>query len=114
MIIISKLWKKFWAFIWNVSEHFKIGLGDCAPWVFEQMMGIKGHRVYQKTLNQSKIKEVKYYPHNTQLNITFTDDKSYVHLDVPKSIYDGLVTASSPGAFYNREIRGVFRYSDLN
>lgn len=36
------LWRKFWVFVWDISEFFEISLGKAAPWVFEQMIGSKG------------------------------------------------------------------------
>lgn len=32
-------WRYLWSVVWNVSEHFGVGLGRFGPWVFHQMIG---------------------------------------------------------------------------
>lgn len=34
-----------WGLIWRLSEFCGIGLGRFAPFVFERMIGSKGHRI---------------------------------------------------------------------
>lgn len=44
--VFNWLWVQCWAFVWDCSELSGIGLGKAAPWVFEQMTGREGRRVY--------------------------------------------------------------------
>lgn len=35
----TRLWRRFWGGVWNVSEFMGIDLGRFASWVFHQMIG---------------------------------------------------------------------------
>jgi hypothetical protein len=35
-------WQWIWALVWNIAEWTGLGLGSAGPWVFEQVMGMKG------------------------------------------------------------------------
>jgi len=39
------LWRKFWSGVWWLSKVTGITLGRATPWVFGQMMGLKGRRM---------------------------------------------------------------------
>lgn len=41
----SWLWRKLWLWVWLGSEFLHIPLGWLAPWVFGQMLGVKGTRM---------------------------------------------------------------------
>ena len=41
--------------------------------------------------------------------IKFNNGRIYDHHGVPFSVYEGLIQASSRGAYYNRRIRGRYR-----
>jgi hypothetical protein len=43
------------------------------------------------------------------LSVEFHSGRVYDHPGVPYSVYEGLMQASSKGAFYNRNIRGRYR-----
>ena len=43
------------------------------------------------------------------LSVEFHNSGSYDHPGVPESVYRGLMSAPSIGAFYNRYIRGKYR-----
>ena len=43
------------------------------------------------------------------LTVEFHSVRVYDHPRVPYSVYDGLMRASSKGAYYNRYIRGRYR-----
>ena len=42
---MKSIYRKFWLIIWEFSEFTGIGLGRFAPFVFEQMTGLKGEEV---------------------------------------------------------------------
>lgn len=43
--MLLKPWRDLWQLVWLASEFTGIGLGQFAPWVFEQMIGRKGERI---------------------------------------------------------------------
>jgi len=43
-----------------------------------------------------------------RLSITFHSGNTYTYNGVPESLYIGLITASSPGEYYNLNIRGRY------
>ena len=43
------------------------------------------------------------------LAVTFHDSGTYYHPGVPYSVFEGLLRASSKGAFYNQHIRGKYK-----
>ena len=60
-------------------------------------------------LNSSAILAVDYDDWSHTLTIEFTSGGSYTFHGVPASVYQGLVNASSPGTYYNENIRGRYR-----
>ena len=64
-------------------------------------------------LNSSNIISAGYYDHSQTLEIEFHNGGIYQYFNVPRAIYDQLLTADSPGGFLYEYIRGVFRYARL-
>ena len=58
-------------------------------------------------VNSSAITAIGY--ENGVLAVTFHNTGTYFHPGVPYSVFEGLLHASSKGAFYNRHIRGRYR-----
>ena len=48
------------------------------------------------------------YDGNT-LTVEFHSGKVYDHPNVPYSVFEGLLSASPKGAYYNRKIRGKYK-----
>ena len=46
----------------------------------------------------------------TTLEIQFRGGETYRYLNVPPSIYEGLIDAASKGQFFHRSIRGRYAY----
>lgn len=42
--MVNTMWQKLWSTVWNLSEYTGIPLGRFAPWVFGQMIGVKGEK----------------------------------------------------------------------
>ncbi len=61
-------------------------------------------------INQSLIKWVEWDKDNTML-IAFKSGKVVMYEKIPAGIERGLIQAPSPGSYFNRYIRGVFRYT---
>jgi len=60
-------------------------------------------------INQSLIDWVEWKKNNTML-IAFNSGKIVMYQDIPAGIEQGLIQAPSPGSYFNRYIRGIFRY----
>jgi hypothetical protein len=58
-------------------------------------------------IDSSVIRAVGY--DGSTLTIQFHSGRVYDHPRVPYAVYDGLMRASSKGAYYNRFIRGRYR-----
>ncbi len=61
------------------------------------------------TLSSSAIRAVDYNAFNGDLTIYFRSSGGYTFHGVPWDVYDGLVSSSSPGTYYNNHIRGRYR-----
>ena len=62
-------------------------------------------------VESSNVESVGYHLASSTLEIEFIGGVVYQYFDVPHSIYDGLLSAESPGGFVHQQIRGVFRYA---
>lgn len=61
-----------------------------------------------RPLRSSAIASAGYDPDTRTMEVEFTSGRSYTHQDVPPEVYEGLLSASSPGRFYNEQIKGVY------
>ena len=61
----------------------------------------------------SALTEVRYDAHSRDLEIRFVNGKTYRYSNVPRDIYEGLVTAPSKGAFFNAQIREKYDHREL-
>ena len=59
------------------------------------------------SVSSSAIRAVGY--DGSTLTVLFVSGRIYDHPGVPYSVYDGLMRASSKGAFYNRYVRGKYK-----
>jgi KTSC domain-containing protein len=59
------------------------------------------------------IRDLFYVPAKRELWVTFVTDWRYAYDDIPPDVFDAFKTASSRGAFFNREIRGRYAYREL-
>lgn len=64
---------------------------------------------YQNDLNSSFLESATYDSDTSVLTIKFKNGKEYPYADVPKEIYDDLITAESAGTFFSREIKSKFK-----
>lgn len=56
-------------------------------------------------IESREISSVGYDPDSALLEVEFKQGSIYVIQDVPKRVYENLVTARSPGTYYHRHIR---------
>jgi len=59
------------------------------------------------------IRNLFYVPAKRELWVTFVSGRSYVYADVPCDVFDAFKTASSRGAFFNREIRDRYAFREV-
>lgn len=59
--------------------------------------------------NSSNISKVDYNPETKEMGITFKPSgKRYEYLNVPESIYNGIISAPSAGKYFYANIKGKF------
>ena len=51
--------------------------------------------------NSTMISDAEYDSESKELIVTFNGGKTYIYVDVSKSIYDGLINAESAGKYFN-------------
>lgn len=61
----------------------------------------------------SDIHSIGYEPGSHILEIEFRSGGVYEYFDVPQSVYDSLMSASSHGSFFHRNIRDKYRYTKI-
>jgi hypothetical protein len=59
-------------------------------------------------LQSSNLRRCSYDIETGMLQIQFNSGKTYTYQEVPASVYNGLLEASSPGQFFNQNIKGVY------
>ena len=61
-----------------------------------------------KPLRSTAIAAASYETDTETLEVEFVNGRSYTHEGVPLDVYEGLVSAGSPGSFYNAAIKGQY------
>jgi len=64
-------------------------------------------------VSSSNIRSIGYDSDSGTLEIEFNSGPVYQYFDVPQCEYDGLMTASSHGTYFNASIRHTFRFVRL-
>lgn len=64
---------------------------------------------HKQSLNSSVLSMAEYDDEAQTLDLTFTSGRTYTYHDVPKDVYDGLVSSSSPGRYYNEAIKDIYQ-----
>ena len=65
----------------------------------------------RQPVRSSNLAAVGYDAESGILEIEFLDSGVYQYLDVPQSVYDGLMSAPSHGKFFHAHIRDKYRYT---
>jgi hypothetical protein len=60
------------------------------------------------SVRSSAITAVGYDPTTHRMKITFQQGKTYDFCGVPAEVYQGLMSANSPGSYYDQVIRGRY------
>ena len=64
------------------------------------------------TLDSSLLAAMRYSARAT-LDLVFRHGATYRYFTVPRSVAEGLATAASKGAYFNRHIKGRFPFQRL-
>ena len=59
-------------------------------------------------IRSSNIRSVGYDPGLATLEVEFNSGSVYEYLNVPKDEYEGLMSASSKGRYFNINIKGAY------
>lgn len=70
-------------------------------------------KITRNAVTSSNINSIAYDEATLILEIEFHNGAIYQYLDVPKMIYDGLMSADSHGHYFVSNIKGSYRYSKV-
>ena len=59
-------------------------------------------------LASSNLNACRYDADERVLQIRFNSGRTYSYKDVPEDVFEGLQQASSPGQYFNSNVKGVF------
>ena len=66
-------------------------------------------RIERRPVESRALLAVGYSRRLRALEVEFKRGGTYRYLDVPRTVYEGLLTADSKAGYYNRHIRGKYR-----
>lgn len=66
--------------------------------------------MYRQPVSSSNIANIGYDPASQVLEVGFNSGGVYQYYDVPASIYQGLMNASSHGSYLAKYVKGTYRY----
>ena len=68
----------------------------------------------RKRVSSSNLASVGYDPETKTLEIEFLNGGLYQYFNVPESIYNGLMAASSRGSYFDQYVKkGGYRYKKI-
>lgn len=62
-------------------------------------------------VDSSNIEAIGYDDNTQELHVQFLSGGYYIYHDVPRQIFDNLMSAPSKGSFLNREIKRVYQFT---
>lgn len=65
------------------------------------------------SVSSSHLRSVGYEPDSSTLEIKFRGGGFYRYYNVPLSVYNGLMAASSHGRYLHRHIKGRYQYRKI-
>lgn len=69
--------------------------------------------VFRQPVTSSNIRSIGYEDEPNILEIEFHSGGIYQYFEVPKSVYEALMGASSHGSFFHKNIRNKYRYTKI-
>jgi len=73
-----------------------------------------GAVMIRQPVSSSNIRSIGYDSESKTLEIEFLSGGVYQYFDVPESIYNELMSASSHGSFFHRYIRDQYRWANIS
>jgi hypothetical protein len=67
----------------------------------------------RQSVSSSNIASIGYDEDSQTLEVEFLNGGVYQYFDVPKNVYDGMMSASSHGQFLAQNIKGNYRFSKV-
>ena len=67
----------------------------------------------RQTVSSSNIRSIGYVSKSQTLEIEFHSGGIYQYFNVPESIYNALMSASSHGSYFHHNIRDRYRYEKI-
>jgi len=64
-------------------------------------------------VDSSNVKRVGYSDDNELLVVEYKNNTTYQYYNVPRGIYDSLITATSKGSFISQHIKGKFEFKKI-
>jgi hypothetical protein len=74
-------------------------------------LGFSSLTVTEVPVNSSAINSASYDPATYLLTISFTDGTEYTYDGVPSDVFTDFIGSSSPGSYFNKNIRGSYGYA---
>jgi hypothetical protein len=65
------------------------------------------------SVKSSQLAQVSYNEDTRILSIIFHNGTRYDYYDVPKDVYDSLMSSSSIGSYFTKNIKFKFKYSKV-
>jgi hypothetical protein len=62
-------------------------------------------------VDSSNIEAIGYDDNTQELHVQFLSGGHYIYHDVPRQIFDDLMSAPSKGSFLNREVKSVYQFT---
>ena len=69
--------------------------------------------MHRTPVSSSNVASVGYDPNTLTLEVEFKDGSVYQYFDVPETVYQELMRASSVGQFIHSNIRNNYRYAKV-
>lgn len=60
------------------------------------------------SVNSSNISQVGYDDETKELHVEFSSGGLYVYSGVPREVFEGLISSSSPGSYLHRQVKDVY------
>ncbi len=67
----------------------------------------------RQPVSSSNISSIGYDPESRTLEIEFHSGGVYQYFNVPESIYNALMSASSQGSYFHHYIKGQYRWTKI-
>jgi len=64
-------------------------------------------------VTSSNVASVGYDPNTMTLEVEFRNGSAYQYFDVPETVYQDLMSASSVGTYLNQNIKASYRYAQI-